>query len=79
MAALDAFVQVLATVPEGPSPAADDDGLAFYSGLCEAICLLTSAERAVVFRYDATRRQVRAAGAHGVEVRIFARLLSAAM
>lgn len=71
IAALDAFVRVLASVPDGPSPAADDHGVAFYSGLCEAICQLTSAERALIFRYDATRRQVRAAGAHGIDVQIF--------
>ena len=71
IAALDAFVQVLASVPEGPSPRSDDDGRAFYSGLCEAICQLTSAQRALIFRYDSTRRQVRAAGAHGIDVEIF--------
>lgn len=71
IAALDAFVRVLATVPEGPSQGGDDDGRAFYSGLCEAICQLTSAERALIFRYDSTRRQVRAAGAHGIDVEIF--------
>ncbi len=70
IAALDAFVEVLSTVPDGPAPD-DADGSLFYSQLCRVICDLTSAERAVIFRYDAARRQVRAAGAHGVDAEIF--------
>jgi signal transduction histidine kinase len=38
----------------------------FYDRLCEAICLQTSMERAVLFLYDAERRMVLPAGSHGV-------------
>jgi signal transduction histidine kinase len=38
----------------------------FYDRLCEAICLQTSMERAVIFLYDAERRMVLPAGSHGV-------------
>ena len=37
----------------------------FYSSLCEAVCRLTSMDRAVIFRYDEAHRRVRAAGAYG--------------
>jgi hypothetical protein len=38
----------------------------FYDRLCEAICLQTSMERAVLFLNDAERRMVLPAGSHGV-------------
>jgi nitrate/nitrite-specific signal transduction histidine kinase len=38
----------------------------FYDRLCEAICLQTSMERAVLFLYDAERKMVLPAGSHGV-------------
>ena len=41
---------------------------AFYSSLCEAVCRLTSMDRAVIFRYDEPRRRVRAAGAYGLDL-----------
>ena len=44
---------------------------AFYGRLCEALCRLTSMERAVIFRYDADQRRVRAAGSHGIELAEF--------
>ena len=34
----------------------------FYDRLCEAVCRLARMRRAVIFRYDAARRRVRAAG-----------------
>jgi signal transduction histidine kinase len=56
--ALETFVELLAQV-EGQEGSADG----FYSSLCEAVCRLTSMDRAVIFRYDDARRRVRAAGA----------------
>jgi signal transduction histidine kinase len=63
---LETFVELLARV--------EDDGSsdAFYSSLCEAVCRLTSMDRAVIFRYDESRRRVRAAGAFGLELERFA-------
>ncbi|HEY5142704.1 MAG TPA: GAF domain-containing protein [Solirubrobacteraceae bacterium] len=68
--ALDAFVDVLAGIPD-ETALADGDGLSFYSGLCAAICELSAVDRAVIFRYDAARRKVRAAGAHGIDIAVF--------
>jgi signal transduction histidine kinase len=64
--ALDMFVELLARV--------EDDGTSddFYSRLCEATCNLTSMDRAVIFRYDEARRRVRAAGAYGIPLELFA-------
>jgi len=45
---------------------------AFYSSLCEAICRLAQMKRAVLVRYDAARRRVRAVGSHGIELEPFA-------
>jgi signal transduction histidine kinase len=39
----------------------------FYNRLCEAVCRLTSMERAVLYLYDPTLRVVRAVGCHGVD------------
>jgi signal transduction histidine kinase len=63
--ALDAFVDVLADAESGVTT----DG--FYGRLCEVICRLAGMERGVIFRYDEAVRRVRAAGAHGIDVRIF--------
>jgi GAF domain-containing protein len=63
--ALELFADVLAQLEDEATPDA------FYSQLCEAICRLTSMERAVIFRYDGARRRVRAAGAHGLDVAMF--------
>ena len=62
---LETFVELLARV--------EDDGSsdAFYSSLCEAVCRLTSMDRAVIFRYDESRRRVRAAGAFGLPLERF--------
>ena len=51
---------------------ADGSSDAFYSSLCEAVCRLTSMDRAVIFRYDEARRRVRAAGAFGLDLERFA-------
>jgi len=64
--ALETFVELLS---QGE---ADDTSDTFYSSLCEAVCRLTSMDRAVIFRYDEARRRVRAAGAYGIELDVFA-------
>ena len=66
--ALETFVELLARVDA--DPATDD----FYSRLCEATCRLADMDRAVIFRYDGARRRVRAAGAYGIDLELFAEL-----
>lgn len=39
----------------------------FYDHVCEALCRLTSMERAGVFLYDSASRAVRPVGSHGVD------------
>ena len=39
----------------------------FYNRLCEAVCRLTSMERAGLYLYDPTLRVVRSVGSHGVD------------
>lgn len=70
-AQLDAIELVAETLLNSESDGQVDD---FYSSLCEAICRLTSMTRAVIFRYDSARRRVRAAGAYGVDLSVFAGL-----
>jgi len=65
---LEVMSDLLSGVGEGSPPDA------FFSSLCEAICRLTSMKRAVLFRYDSARRRVRAVGAHGIELELFAEL-----
>jgi signal transduction histidine kinase len=64
--ALELFVEVLSQAE------AVSTGDEFYSRLCEAVCRLARMRRAVIFRYDAARRRVRAAGAHGLDLEQFA-------
>jgi signal transduction histidine kinase len=64
--ALETFVELLSRVEA--DPASD----AFYSRLCEATCRLADMDRAVIFRYDGARRRVRAAGAYGLDLEVFA-------
>jgi signal transduction histidine kinase len=66
VAALDVFADVLSQSDTG----ADSD--AFYSRLCEAVCGLARMDRAVLFRYDGALRRVRAAGAFGIPLGLFA-------
>ncbi len=65
--ALELFVEVLSQSEQSAAP-----GEGFYDRLCEAICRLAHMRRAVIFRYDAARRRVRAAGAHGLDLEQFA-------
>jgi signal transduction histidine kinase len=51
---------------------ASGDGDPFSDRICEAICELTSFERAVLFLYDATSQLVIPAGSHGVDPEILA-------
>src|SRR3954447_20130957 len=64
--ALETFVELLSRVESDPSTDA------FYSRLCEATCRLADMDRAVIFRYDGARRRVRAAGAYGIDLDVFA-------
>lgn len=63
--ALELFVEVLSQAE------AASTGDAFYGRLCEAVCRLVGMRRAVIFRYDSSRRRVRAAGAHGLDLEQF--------
>lgn len=64
--ALDVFAEVLAQSDSG------ETSDAFYSRLCEAVCGLARMDRAVLFRYDGALRRVRAAGAYGIPLELFA-------
>lgn len=65
--ALDVVVQLLFELgDEGEEP------WHFYDRICEAVCRLTSMERAVLFLYDEERKLVLPAGSHGVEHEILA-------
>ena len=61
---LELLVEVLSQSDAGA-------GEHFYDRLCEAVCRLTAMRRAVIFRYDAAQRRVRAAGAYGLELEPF--------
>jgi signal transduction histidine kinase len=64
--ALELFAEVLS---QSEQEAVGDD---FYDRLCGAVCRLARLRRAIIFRYDPASRQVRAAGAHGVDIQRFA-------
>ncbi len=64
--ALELFAEVLS---EAEAVSTGDE---FYGRLCEAVCRLTGMNRAIIFRYDSARRRVRAAGAHGMDIELFA-------
>ncbi|HEX8855729.1 MAG TPA: GAF domain-containing protein [Thermoleophilaceae bacterium] len=64
--ALDLLVELLPDV-DAAKPTRD-----FYDRICEAVCRLTSMERAVLFVYDEAVRWVRAAGSHGVDPALIA-------
>lgn len=63
--AVDLFVKLLSDAEAGPTDA-------FYSRLAAATCLLADMRRAVIFAYDSERRLVRAVGADGVGLELFA-------
>ncbi len=64
--AIELFADVLSQSEQ--EPAAGDD---FYDRLCRAVCRLARLRRAIIFRYDQSSRQVRAAGAYGVDIESF--------
>jgi signal transduction histidine kinase len=66
--ALELFVEVLSSSDALSTGSSND---AFYDHLCEAVCRLARMRRAVIFRYDTARRQVRAAGAFGLDLEQF--------
>ncbi len=49
----------------------DTPGDEFYGRLCEALCQMTSMERAVLFLYDDARHRVRAVGSHRFDIAPF--------
>ncbi|MCW3014864.1 MAG: hypothetical protein JWO02_1956 [Solirubrobacterales bacterium] len=63
--AIEIVVDLLAQIESDDAPGA------FYDRLCEAICRVTSMDRAVLFRYDAPARRVTAAGTHGLDMELF--------
>jgi signal transduction histidine kinase len=63
---LDEFVELLSEI-DTARPATE-----FYDRICEAVCRLTSMERAGMFIYDEGLRRVRAVGTHGLERRLLA-------
>jgi signal transduction histidine kinase len=64
--ALDVFVELLSELD-------DASGRSFYDRLCEAVCRLTSMERAGLYLYDDARKLVVPVGCHGVERRLLER------
>ena len=64
--AVEVIVDLLSGVEDAAAPEA------FYDRLCEAVCRVTSMERAVIFCYDSARRRVLAAGSHRIEQELFA-------
>jgi len=67
--ALDVFVELLSELDDR-----SDSSGAFYDRLCEAVCRVTSMERAGLFLYEDARKIVVPVGSHGVEPRLLARV-----
>ena len=63
--AIEIVVDLLAQIESDDAPGT------FYDRLCEAVCRVTSMDRAVLFRYDAPARRVTAAGGHGLDMSQF--------
>ena len=61
--ALDVFVELLSELDSDP----DASSREFYDRCCEAVCRLTSMERAGLLLYDRTRKLVVPEGSHGVD------------
>jgi signal transduction histidine kinase len=68
--ALDVIVQLLSELDE-ESPSS---GLEFYDRLCEALCRLTSMERAGLMLYDDARKLVVPVGSHGLDPGLLAQV-----
>jgi signal transduction histidine kinase len=63
--ALDLFAQLLSEAEAGTSEQ-------FYSRMASAVCRVAALRRAVLFAYDDERRMVRAMGADGIDLQLFA-------
>lgn len=63
---MDVLVELLGEIGAGA------DGDSFHHRLCEALCRVTSMERAGLFLYDPTLRSTRAVGCHGVDPALLA-------
>ena len=63
--ALDVFAGLLSEAEAGPSEQ-------FHSRMAAATCRLATMRRAVIFAYDDERRAVRAVGAYGIDLDLFA-------
>ncbi|MFN2617483.1 MAG: GAF domain-containing sensor histidine kinase [Thermoleophilaceae bacterium] len=61
--ALDALVELLSELDQDAESAGTD----FYDRICEAVCRLTSMERAGLMLYDNARKLVVPVGSHGLE------------
>jgi signal transduction histidine kinase len=68
--ALDVIVRLLTELDDDPQ----SSGREFYDRLCEAVCRLTSMERAGLMLYDDARKVVVPVGSHGVDPELFARV-----
>jgi hypothetical protein len=60
---LEVFVELLAELDT------DTSSTDFYDRICEAICRLTTMERAAIFMADIPRRRAVVVGAHGTSFR----------
>jgi signal transduction histidine kinase len=65
---LEVFVELLSELDT------DTSATDFYDRICEAICRLTTMQRAAIFMADAGRRRVRAVGSYGTSFSELARL-----
>jgi signal transduction histidine kinase len=65
---LEVFAGLLAGID------AETSSTEFYDRMCEAVCRLTTMRRAAIFMADASRRRVRAVGAHGTSLSELANL-----
>lgn len=65
-----AAIELLVEVLTGGEIDLDQKG--FYSRLAEGVCRIARMQRAVVFRFDEVTGRVEAAGAHGIELDLFA-------
>jgi signal transduction histidine kinase len=61
--ALDVIVGLLSELDDGPRSSGSD----FYDPLCEALCRLTSMQRAGMLLYDDARKLVVPVGSHGLD------------
>jgi signal transduction histidine kinase len=65
---LEVFVELLSDID------VETSSTEFYDRICEAICRLTTMQRAAIFMADAARRRVRAVGAYGISSKELAAL-----